>query len=99
MIHTRKLQIKPRGKNQSYYIQNINNYDINFGVGPAGTGKTYLAVACAARALEMGKVKRILLTRPAVEAGETLAFYLETWHRKLILIYGRSTMHCMRCWV
>ncbi|ALA25758.1 PhoH-like protein [Piscirickettsia salmonis] len=74
VIHTRKLQIKPRGKNQSYYIQNINNYDINFGVGPAGTGKTYLAVACAARALEMGKVKRILLTRPAVEAGENLGF-------------------------
>ncbi|QGP49372.1 PhoH-like protein [Piscirickettsia salmonis] len=74
VIHTRKLQIKPRGKNQSYYIQNINNYDINFGVGPAGTGKTYLAVACAARALETGKVKRILLTRPAVEAGENLGF-------------------------
>ncbi|WP_064004245.1 PhoH family protein [Piscirickettsia salmonis] len=74
VIHTRKLQIKPRGKNQSYYIQNINNHDINFGVGPAGTGKTYLAVACAARALEMGKVKRILLTRPAVEAGENLGF-------------------------
>ncbi|ODN43622.1 PhoH family protein [Piscirickettsia litoralis] len=74
VIHTRKLQIKPRGKNQSYYIQNINNHDINFGVGPAGTGKTYLAVACAVRALEMGKVKRILLTRPAVEAGESLGF-------------------------
>ena len=65
---------KPRNPNQSQYVTNIINHDISFGVGPAGTGKTYLAVACAVEALERQEVRRILLTRPAVEAGEKLGF-------------------------
>lgn len=63
-----------RGSNQAHYLQNILNNDINFGIGPAGTGKTYLAVACAVQALEAGRVSRIILVRPIVEAGEKLGF-------------------------
>lgn len=74
VIHTRKGAIKPRGEHQKSYVRNIFRYDINFGIGPAGTGKTYLAVACAVDALEQEQVKRILLVRPAVEAGEKLGF-------------------------
>jgi len=66
--------IKGRGTNQQQYLHNVLNHDINFGVGPAGTGKTYLAVACAVEALEKQTVQRILLVRPAVEAGERLGF-------------------------
>jgi phosphate starvation-inducible PhoH-like protein len=64
----------PRGGNQASYVQAIRTHDINFGIGPAGTGKTYLAVACAVEALESQRVSRILLVRPAVEAGEKLGF-------------------------
>ncbi len=63
-----------RGDNQVQYIKNILNHDISFGLGPAGTGKTYLAVACAVNALETERVSRIILTRPIVEAGEKLGF-------------------------
>ena len=73
-IITRKRHIVPRGHNQVQFVENMRNLDINFGVGPAGTGKTYLAVACAVEALESGKVSRILLVRPAVEVGEKLGF-------------------------
>ena len=73
-IKTKRGVIKPRGENQSQYVSNILTNDISFGVGPAGTGKTYLAVACAVEALERQEVRRILLTRPAVEAGEKLGF-------------------------
>lgn len=73
-IKTKRGVIKPRGENQSKYVSNILKNDISFGVGPAGTGKTYLAVACAIEALERQEVRRILLTRPAVEAGEKLGF-------------------------
>ena len=73
-IKTKRGVIKPRNANQSQYVHNIVNHDISFGVGPAGTGKTYLAVACAVDALERQEVRRILLTRPAVEAGEKLGF-------------------------
>jgi phosphate starvation-inducible PhoH-like protein len=66
--------IKGRGVNQQRYLHNILSHDINFGIGPAGTGKTYLAVACAVEALEKRTVQRILLVRPAVEAGERLGF-------------------------
>ncbi|MCL4119695.1 UNVERIFIED_CONTAM: hypothetical protein GTU68_034054, partial [Idotea baltica] len=71
---TKKCNIKPRGGNQQRYVRAIQTYDINFGVGPAGTGKTYLAVACAVEALLRDEVERILLVRPAVEAGEKLGF-------------------------
>ncbi|WP_414830501.1 PhoH family protein [Alteromonas sp. H39] len=73
-IRTKRGVIKPRNPNQSQYVDNIINHDISFGIGPAGTGKTYLAVACAVDALERQEVRRILLTRPAVEAGEKLGF-------------------------
>ena len=74
IIKTPKFQLKPRGENQYKYIDCIKKHDINFGIGPAGTGKTYLAVACAVEALNNEEVKRILLVRPAVEAGEKLGF-------------------------
>ncbi|RJE78345.1 MULTISPECIES: PhoH family protein [Pseudoalteromonas] len=73
-IKTRRGVIKPRNQNQSQYVANILMHDICFGVGPAGTGKTYLAVAAAVDALERQEIRRILLTRPAVEAGEKLGF-------------------------
>jgi phosphate starvation-inducible PhoH-like protein len=73
-IRTPKKSIKPRGKNQQSYCLAIRKNDINFGIGPAGTGKTYLAVSCAVEALESQQVSRILLVRPAVEAGEKLGF-------------------------
>jgi phosphate starvation-inducible PhoH-like protein len=74
VIRTKRASIKPRGKNQQGYVRAIGQHDINFGVGPAGTGKTYLAVACAVQALLDEQVRRILLVRPAVEAGEKLGF-------------------------
>lgn len=73
-IKTKRGIIKPRNENQHQYIQNVITNDISFGVGVAGTGKTYLAVACAVDALERQEIRRILLTRPAVEAGEKLGF-------------------------
>ena len=73
-IRTPKKIIRPRGSNQQSYIKNINKYEINFGVGDAGTGKTYIAVAAAVDALLSDKVQRIVLIRPAVEAGEKLGF-------------------------
>lgn len=74
VINTHHGKVKGRGANQQRYLQNIQLHDINFGVGPAGTGKTYLAVACAVDALEHDEVRRIILARPAVEAGERLGF-------------------------
>lgn len=74
LIKTKKLTIKPRGGNQQRYVQSVRKHDINFGIGPAGTGKTYLAVACAVEALLKDEIERILLVRPAVEAGEKLGF-------------------------
>lgn len=74
LIRTKRASIKPRGKNQQAYVRTIRQHDINFGIGPAGTGKTYLAVACAVEALLEERVRRILLVRPAVEAGEKLGF-------------------------
>ncbi|MBY4676229.1 PhoH family protein [Marinobacterium arenosum] len=73
-IRTHKGMIRPRGPNQQNYVRSIRYHDINFGIGPAGTGKTYLAVACAVEALEREEIQRILLVRPAVEAGEKLGF-------------------------
>ncbi len=73
-VRTPKLLVKPKGPNQKAYIQAVQTHDINFGLGPAGTGKTYLAVACAVNALMRDDIKRILLVRPAVEAGEKLGF-------------------------
>jgi phosphate starvation-inducible PhoH-like protein len=74
VMSVRKRPITPRSPNQKLYVDAIRKHDIVFGVGPAGTGKTYLAVAMAVAALQRGDVRRILLTRPAVEAGEKLGF-------------------------
>jgi phosphate starvation-inducible PhoH-like protein len=74
VIKTRRGMVRPRGPNQAEYVHKVLTHDINFGVGPAGTGKTYLAVACAVDALERDQIRRILLVRPAVEAGERLGF-------------------------
>jgi phosphate starvation-inducible protein PhoH and related proteins len=74
VIRIKRGIIKPRGENQQTYLRRIQQYDISFGIGPAGTGKTYLAVAAAVSALEKEEVKRLILARPAVEAGEKLGF-------------------------
>lgn len=73
-VRTPKKQVTPRSSRQYRYLENILRHDINFGVGPAGTGKTFLAVACAVQALVDDEVNRIVLVRPAVEAGERLGF-------------------------
>jgi phosphate starvation-inducible PhoH-like protein len=73
-LQTRRTDLRPRTPTQAAYLDNIAVHDISFGIGPAGTGKTYLAVACAVDALERSAVQRIVLTRPAVEAGEKLGF-------------------------
>ncbi|MGC1172353.1 PhoH family protein [Polaromonas sp.] len=73
-LSTRRADLRARTTNQGAYLENISAHDITFGIGPAGTGKTYLAVACAVDALERSAVQRIVLTRPAVEAGERLGF-------------------------
>jgi len=74
VVHTKRSRVRGRGPNQQRYLKNIHGHDINFGVGPAGTGKTYLAVATAVEALQAERVRRIVLVRPAVEAGERLGF-------------------------
>jgi phosphate starvation-inducible PhoH-like protein len=73
-VQTHRGLIRGRGANQSQYLANIRSQDLTFGIGPAGTGKTYLAVACAVEALQADRVRRIVLVRPAVEAGERLGF-------------------------
>lgn len=74
VIRTKKGNVRPRGLSQQHYVRAIQTHDINFGIGPAGTGKTYLAVACAVESYLRNEVERILLVRPAVEAGEKLGF-------------------------
>jgi len=74
VLHTRRADLQGRTPRQREYLRNILSHDVTFGTGPAGTGKTYLAVACAVDALERDAIKRIVLTRPAVEAGERLGF-------------------------
>lgn len=73
-VRARRVSIRGRTPNQRRYIENIRQHDLNFGIGPAGTGKTYLAVATAVEALETERVRRLVLVRPAVEAGERLGF-------------------------
>jgi phosphate starvation-inducible PhoH-like protein len=74
VLNTRRADLQGRTPNQVEYLRRILSHDLTFGVGPAGTGKTFLAVACAVDALERHQVQRVLLTRPAVEAGERLGF-------------------------
>ena len=73
-VRTSRGAVRARGANQTQYLHNIRDHDLTFGIGPAGTGKTYLAVACAVEALQSEMVRRIILVRPAVEAGERLGF-------------------------
>jgi len=73
-VRTARGAIRARGPNQTEYLNNVRTHDLTFGIGPAGTGKTYLAVACAVEALQSESVRRIVLVRPAVEAGERLGF-------------------------
>jgi phosphate starvation-inducible protein PhoH and related proteins len=73
-IKTKRGIIRGRTPNQKIYLSNIQSHDVNFGIGPAGTGKTYLAVACAVAAMEQDRARRLVLVRPAVEAGEKLGF-------------------------
>lgn len=73
-IKTKRGLIRGRTPNQKRYLSNIQEHDVNFGIGPAGTGKTYLAVACAVAAMEQDRARRLVLVRPAVEAGEKLGF-------------------------
>ncbi|MCG8379125.1 MAG: PhoH family protein, partial [Proteobacteria bacterium] len=73
-IKTKRGLIRGRTPNQKRYVQSIQTHDVNFGIGPAGTGKTYLAVACAVAAMEQDRARRLVLVRPAVEAGEKLGF-------------------------
>lgn len=74
IIKTPRKTIRPRGDNQARYVRDMQTHDLSFGIGPAGTGKTYLAVAAAIEALDQDLVRRIVLVRPAVEAGERLGF-------------------------
>ena len=74
VVHTKRGQIRGRGPTQRSYMASIRDHDLSFGIGPAGTGKTYLAVASAVEALERSEVRRLVLVRPAVEAGEKLGF-------------------------
>jgi phosphate starvation-inducible PhoH-like protein len=73
-VRTSRGAVRARGANQTEYLNNVRTHDLTFGIGPAGTGKTYLAVACAVEALQSEGVRRIILVRPAVEAGERLGF-------------------------
>ena len=74
VVTTKEGRVRGRGPNQRHYLQNIADHDLTFGIGPAGTGKTYLAVASAVAALNRDQVRRLVLVRPAVEAGERLGF-------------------------
>ncbi len=98
IIRTKRARIKPRGGHQREYVKKVRRFDINFGIGPAGTGKTWLAVACAVDALEKAEVQRILLVRPAVEAGEKLGFLPGDLAEKSTLTCARSTTPSMKCW-
>jgi phosphate starvation-inducible PhoH-like protein len=83
ILSTRGRTIRPKTVNQKRYVESIDQSTITFGIGPAGTGKTYLAVAKAVQALQAKQVSRIILTRPAVEAGERLGFLPGTLHEKI----------------
>ena len=94
-VTSQKRVITPKTQNQKDYIEAIRKYDIVFGIGPAGTGKTYLAMSMAISALMKNEVIRIVLARPAVEAGEKLGFFPEIFMRKSIPIFARYMTPCM----
>ena len=90
--------VKPKTHGQKKYLEAIKNNTITIGVGPAGTGKTYLAVATAVAAYREKQISRIILTRPAVEAGEKLGFLPGDLSKKSTRIFARYMMHCLICW-
>ena len=97
LTHEHKPGVTAKTVGQKKYLDAIRRHDITFGVGPAGTGKTYLAVAMALATLREGKVSRIILTRPAVEAGEALGFCRATFTKKSRPISARCMMRCTTC--
>lgn len=90
--------VKPKTMGQKQYVDAIRKKMIVFGIGPAGTGKTYLAMAMAIQAFKSGEVGRIILTRPAIEAGEKLGFCREICRVRLTRIFALSTTPCIRLW-
>ncbi len=96
-LYTRRADLRGRSPAQREYLKQILQHDVTFGIGPAGTGKTYLAVACAVDALERDQVKRIMLTRPAVEAGERLGFLPGDLAQTVIRICVRCTTRFTIC--
>ena len=94
ILSRRGKTIRPKTLNQKHYVDAIDKHTIVFGLGPAGTGKTYLAMAKAVQALQSKEVTRIILTRPAVEAGERLGFLPGTLSEKIDPICGRCTTRC-----
>ena len=95
-VHTARGAVRARGANQTEYLNNIRTHDLTFGIGPAGTGKTYLAVACAVEALQSERVRRIVLVRPAVEAGERLGFCPAICRRRSIPTCARCMTRCTK---
>ena len=95
IVSNRGRTIRPKTANQKRYVDAIEDHTITFGIGPAGTGKTYLAMAMAVAALNTKKINRIILTRPAVEAGEHLGFLPGTLNEKIDPYYARSLTRCM----
>ena len=96
-IKVKRGMIRGRGANQAQYLHAIATHDINFGIGPAGTGKTYLAVAMAVEALNESRVQRLVLVRPAVEAGEKLGFLPGDLSQKVDPYLRPLTTRCTRC--
>ncbi len=94
---SRRPPIVARSANQRDYLEAIQKHDVVFGIGPAGTGKTYLAVAIAVAALKKEQVSRIVLTRPAVEAGEAWVFFRAIWNKRSPLISARFTTRYETC--
>ncbi len=97
ILSRRGKTIRPKTLGQKRYVDSIDTHTIVFGIGPAGTGKTYLAMAKAVQALQAKQVNRIILTRPAVEAGERLGFLPGTLNEKIDRTFGRSTTRCTTC--
>ena len=95
ILSSRGRTIRPKTANQKRYVDAIEDHTVTFGIGPAGTGKTYLAMAMAISALQQKKVNRIILTRPAVEAGEHLGFLPGTLSEKSIHTCAHYLMPCM----
>ena len=97
ILSNRGRTIRPKTLNQKRYVDSIDKHTITFGIGPAGTGKTYLAMAKAVQALQSKQVNRIILTRPAVESGERLGYLPARSARRSTPTCGRCTTRCTTC--